>query len=148
MSRDVMLALYDATRALTDKTLALMPEEKAEYRPVPEVFSFRQLGRHVISTELSLIEAWPEGKFVWQNRYNDENLPTLAAVQKALPEATRTFRAWVEARTEAELAAPVRGLGEATLEQAILEWILHEAHHRGQMCTYLRENGIVPPRSY
>ena len=33
----------------------------------------------------------------------------------------------------------------ATVEESVIQIVLHTAHHRAQLCTRLREPGVEPP---
>lgn len=139
---------FAQVRALTAEAAARLPEERAEYRAVPELMSFRQLLLHILSSYETVMTGWASGQFEWQTRYNDENFPTLAAVREALPLAAQALAEWVEARTPDELEAPVAEFGDAPLLVILQDMVLHEVHHRGQLFIYLRECGVVPPSMY
>jgi uncharacterized damage-inducible protein DinB len=144
----ITMDTFARVRRFTVEAAERLPEERAEYRPVPEVMSFRQLLLHILSSYETLMVGWSAGTFDWGTKYNDANYPTLADVRREMPAATAALQEWLANRTPAELETPVAKLGGDPLLQMVNEFIRHEVHHRGQLFTYLRECGIVPPSMY
>lgn len=148
MDTYMIRGLFNQVRQVTEEAAALMPLEQGEYKATPELRSFRQLLLHTLASYETLMNGWPGGPYLWETRYNDQNFPTLASVLEELPKATARFDSWLCDRTEEDLATPLEEFGGAPLLRFLMEWLMHEVHHRGQMFIYLRENGITPPQMY
>jgi uncharacterized damage-inducible protein DinB len=120
-----------------------MPEEKSGFRPVPGVRSFADLGRHILSAERTLHQALREGVWVWDQGVSEAAYPALADVRSLLDRTTAEGIALY--REERPERLVVASWGTFPLRRFLFDWLLHEAHHRGQMVTYLRLAGIRPP---
>jgi uncharacterized damage-inducible protein DinB len=140
--------IFNQVRKVTEEVAAAMPPEQGEYKAVPVLMSFRQMLLHILSSYETLMNGFPNGPFVWETKYNDQNFPTMAALLEELPKASAKVDSWLAGLTEEDLATTVEQFGGASLLHLILEWIMHEVHHRGQLYIYLRENGITPPSMY
>lgn len=123
-----------------------MPEEKYDYRPTPEVRSFGELVGHVAGAQ-NLICGVAMGE---QPRAEDEIEKTVkgkANLIEALKASTAVCaRAYEQA--DAATRAPVELFGQQmTRFHALTLNAVHNGEHYGNIVTYLRINGIVPPSS-
>jgi uncharacterized damage-inducible protein DinB len=141
--QDPVLDHYESIRNYTSEVLAAMPEAGAGFRPAPGLRSFADLARHVISAERTLLQALREGVWVWDQGVTEEAWPTLASVRDLLDRTTGEGLALY--RSEDPGRPLVASWGTFPLRHFLFEWLVHEAHHRGQMVTYLRLSGVRPP---
>jgi uncharacterized damage-inducible protein DinB len=123
-----------------------MPEDKYAYRPTPEVRSFGELIGHVAGAQ-NLICAVALGE---QPRAEDEVEKTVkdkAGLIQALRQSTEYCgRAYQQA--DAPTRAPAKLFGmDVTRFHALVLNATHNGEHYGNIVTYLRINGMVPPSS-
>jgi uncharacterized damage-inducible protein DinB len=123
-----------------------LPESTYAYRPTPEVRTFGQLIGHVAGAQYLICGAAvgdPE-------RTEDEiekTRTTKAALVAALKEST-AYCAKAYAQTDAAAQQPTKLFGQPqTRLFALALNATHNAEHYGNIVTYLRMNGVVPPSS-
>ena len=123
-----------------------MPEENYSFKPTPEVRSFGLLVGHVADANYNfcsqtLGEANP-GKGVEKNKTSKADL--VAALKDAVAYCNKTFDTMTDAKGSEMVKFRNFNLAKLTLLS------LNTAHtdeHYGNMVTYLRIKGIVPPTS-
>ena len=123
-----------------------MPEDKYAYRPTPEVRSFGELIGHVAGAQ-HLICGTALGE---PPRAEDEIEKTVhgkdALIQALKQASEHCARAY--AQTDAATRAPVKLFGmDMTRFHALVLNATHNGEHYGNIVTYLRINGMVPPSS-
>lgn len=123
-----------------------MPEEKYAFKPVSTVRSFGELIGHVAGSQnmfcaIAMGEAVPA----------EDAIEKAAASKTALIAAMKASNAYC-ARAYAQSDAASRG--EVTLFgqkrsrlDALMMNAVHDGEHYGNLITYLRMNGLVPPSS-
>jgi len=123
-----------------------LPESTYAYRPTPEVRTFGQLIGHVAGAQY-LICAAAVGD---PERAEDEierTRTTKAALLAALKASTE-YCGKAYAQTDAAAQQPTRLFGQPQTRLFALGLnATHNAEHYGNIVTYLRLNGIVPPSS-
>jgi uncharacterized damage-inducible protein DinB len=123
-----------------------MPEEKYAYRPTPEVRSFGELIGHVAGAQ-NLICAVALGE---QPRTEDEiekTVKTKDGLVQALRQSTEYCgRAFEQADAATRAPAELFGM-KVTRFHALVMNTTHNGEHYGNLVTYLRINGMVPPSS-
>lgn len=139
-----VLKVWRNERLMTREVLEKALPELAGYRPVPEVMSFVELALHVISAEKTLIAAYHTGEWVWEQGLTSERYPTVASVLELIEEHNQEAEQFF---SQADLGRVLRAPWgeENSLTGFVVNWLMHESHHRGQMFTYLRLNSIQPP---
>lgn len=138
-------ALYENVRGWTVRAAEQMPEEHFAFKPTPEVRSFGQLVGHVANASymfcsMALGEQAPQ-------KGNMEQLTTKAELVAALNEA---FAYCDRAYQITEMAAmePATVFGAEHTKLYALEFNMgHDFEHYGNMVTYMRMKGQVPPSS-
>jgi uncharacterized damage-inducible protein DinB len=139
--------LFDITRANIQATAEILNEEQYAFRPTPEVRTAGQILAHVadgqyIFCSAAAGEASPMTQSVEQTR------TTKAAIMEALEAAFEYCESVMGRTTDAQL-----GTARALFEQpntvgGILAFnSAHNYEHYGNLVTYMRINGIVPPSS-
>ena len=143
--------------------LDVLPPERFDFKPRPEMFTAQQLILHIAENEWGFIHNIVDGGMNpqwehWLVEHEDpskgwktvRDAPDHASLRDLLEESHRPTQGWF-ARPQAELGRVFRWAGDAGVERkATLHWILdgvqeHENYHRGQLNMYLRLMGITPP---
>lgn len=125
-----------------------MPEENYSFRPVPEVRTFSELVAHIA-----------EGNYLFCSSLKGEPVPvsrgeleksktTKAEVLPALQASFEACDAVFASLTDSQLGDKVQFFGrERTKSVPATLAVAHGWEHYGNMVTYLRMKGIVPPSS-
>lgn len=123
-----------------------MPEEKYGFQPTPEVRTFGQLIGHVAGAE-RMFCAIALGEPPTAEADIENKVTSKAGLIEAL-EASMTYCERAYAQTDAATQAPVTMFGQkVTRFYALAMNATHNGEHYGNIVTYLRINGIVPPSS-
>lgn len=123
-----------------------MPEADYAYRPVETVRTFGQLVGHVAGAQammcaIALGEAPPAEDAV------ERSATTKAALVAALKQSTeKCERAYAQSDAAAAAAATLFGMSTTRLGALGLNAV-HNGEHYGNIVTYLRIKGMVPPSS-
>jgi len=145
--------LSEAVRESTLKRLRAVPEGMESWRPVPSAMSFADLAHHVAEADRWLFR-----------KLESPELPPMRGEARACVVADRAqFLALVEELVDLgrRRSALLRGMDAAALDRRLPDdrfggevsvwWIVvrgnldHEAHHRGQLATYLRQVAEAGP---
>jgi uncharacterized damage-inducible protein DinB len=123
-----------------------MPEAKFSYKPTPAVRSFGEIIGHVAGSQsmycaIAMGEAPPAEDAV------EKAAKTKAALIEAM-RASSTYCARAYAQSDAAAAATVDLFGTPRSRlYALMSNAMHDNEHYGNLVTYLRMNGMVPPSS-
>jgi uncharacterized damage-inducible protein DinB len=123
-----------------------MPDSLYGYRPASDIRSFGQLIGHVTNTHYNFCAAALEE--TRPTTPNHEQLATkaelVAALERSLAYCDRAY----DALTTQSAAQVVPIFGTRRARQYPLVYnIAHDNEHYGNMVTYMRINGLVPPSS-
>lgn len=146
MATSGIAQLYSIVKGNLLKTAEQVPEEKYGYQPTKEVRTTGQLLGHVADAQnyfCSVIAGTP-------NEYAGaaEKLEGKAAISAALKKSFDTCDAALATVTDADLTKTVKVFGnDVPLSQAITFLTAHNWEHYGNLVTYMRSNGMVPPSS-
>ena len=127
------------------KTAEKMPEENYAFKPTPEVRSFGQLVGHVADANfmfasLSAGEK-PTPRDIEKTKTSKADL--VAALKESLAACDKVFT-----MSDAEHSTPTKLFGMDTTRLIFVVIIFsHDAEHYGNMVTYMRIKGLVPPSS-
>jgi uncharacterized damage-inducible protein DinB len=140
-----LVATWERTASNLIDVADAMPEEKYDFKPTPEVRTFREQLVHVASTVQRFIDT--------ANGTKSEQEPAQDTMAKAdvirlLTQRYQAGKAMIGSLTDAQIVEPVKfpfgdrmvsryGFWMATVQDA--------TDHYGQLVIYLRLNGIVPP---
>ena len=143
---DALRAMWETQSTYVLRSAELMPEADYAFKPVATVRSFGQLIAHVAGSQYSMCASAlgePE-------RAEDEiekaigTKAQLVAARRASSEYCR--RAY--AQSDADAARAVTMYGESrTRMWALALNATHDGEHYGNLITYLRIKGMVPPSS-
>jgi uncharacterized damage-inducible protein DinB len=142
-------AARDAWRQMTayiTRAAEQVPEADYAYRPVATVRTFGQMIAHVAGSQRFYCAA------VLGDPAPDEDAiekaaTTKAALVTALKEST-TYCERAYALTDAQAASPARASGGGGSKlSSLTQNATHDAEHYGNIVTYMRMKGMVPPSS-
>lgn len=123
-----------------------LPESTYAYRPTPEVRSFGQQIGHIAGAQQLICAAAlgePSGAEDEIERTRTSKADLLAALKASTQYCARAY-----AQTDAAAAQPARLFGRETSRLYALGLnATHNGEHYGNIVTYLRLKGIVPPSS-
>jgi uncharacterized damage-inducible protein DinB len=121
-----------------------MPEENYAFKPVPEVRSFGQLIAHIVFAQ-NVVCAAAKGT---AHPTVALDKATKAELIAALKESDASCDAAFEGLTDAQGAEMLQLWGQpSTRLAAFFRISLHGYEHYGNMVTYMRLKGLVPPSS-
>ncbi len=123
---------------------ALMPEEKFDYKPVPDEMSFKKQLLHIMDNI-----TWLTSTYICNEKHKVtvDSLSTKAAILEALVMVYNYAEKGILNLPNKDLDVPVKFFaGPMTKRQILFLLQDHQTHHRAQMIVYLRLNGIQPPK--
>jgi uncharacterized damage-inducible protein DinB len=124
---------------------AKLPESDYSFRPTSDVRSFAQLIGHVADAQFAFCAPLlPQAK----PRSGAEKLTSKAELLSALKDSVSFCTAAADRLTDADAAQPVKMFGRDRARLTVV-WanIAHSNEHYGNIVTYLRMKGVVPPTS-
>ena len=123
-----------------------LSEADYAYKPVATVRSFGQLFAHVAGSQFSIC-ASALGEPAREEDAVEKSATTKAAILRALKEST-DYCARAYAQTDAAAAATTQLYGQrAPRLNALTLNAVHNGEHYGNIITYMRMKGLVPPSS-
>ena len=137
-------ATWEATRNLVIGIVEVMPEDKYDFEPMPNVRAFRDNVIHLVAENYLFF-----GRVAGENLGNPaQNLKSRDELVKALRESyDYGAKVWAGLTEEKALEMiEVRGQ-KVQRWSAILAAIQDNMNHYGNLVVYVRLNGLVPPRS-
>jgi uncharacterized damage-inducible protein DinB len=137
---------FDRVRGYITKAAEQVPEADYVFRPTPEVRSFGQLVAHVADANFALCGAVagekPAGESV------EKTKTTKADLQKALADSFAYCEKVYAGVTDATGVQTVAFFGGQQPKLAVLSIVSnHNFEHYGNIVTYMRLKGLVPPSS-
>jgi uncharacterized damage-inducible protein DinB len=143
---------YDIIKGYILKASAKMPEEHYTFKPTPEVRSFGQILGHIADANYGICSAAagekpPAGGF--DPATSIEKLKTSKAdLDKSLADSFAYCDKVHGGMTDAAGAALVKFLTGEMPKLSVLEFNTHhDFEHYGNIVTYMRLKGLVPPSS-
>jgi uncharacterized damage-inducible protein DinB len=136
---------YAQTKDNVLRTAEKVPEDLYSFRPTPEVRTFGQLIAHEADGQYEFcgpLSAKPVQKNV------EKNVTGKAALVAALKEAFAYCDAVYANMTDADAATLVTLFGQKVTKIGVMDFnTSHTNEHYGNLVTYMRLKGIVPPSS-
>lgn len=138
--------MYGMSKTDLLKSAQEMPEENYSFKPVDTVRTFGQLVGHVADGQYEFCSAAVEDKSehasVEKSKTSKADL--IAALQEAFAYCDKAYNMM----TDAQAAQIVSFFGRKAPKLSILNFnTAHNMEHYGNMVTYLRIKGLVPPSS-
>jgi uncharacterized damage-inducible protein DinB len=131
-------------RKATQQFAALMPEEQYEFKPYEGALSFGQLVAHIAGSGDFLLSFADGIPFVKPETAS----PTPAEIKAYLAQKTEEQTARIEKLSaDPERVVDFRGT-PMTVGALLANMREHEAHHKGQLMTYLRCCGVTEKLFY
>lgn len=146
--KTVILQNLQFERRLTRETIAAMTDGDMQFQATKEQMAFGQQALHIISCQETLLDAFKGNGWNWERGYVLGAYPTQEAILARFDQMHRAEVAYYESLEPDQwgrLVDTAWGPPEP-LMQLLLSFLTHEAHHRGQMITYLRLKGMEPPK--
>jgi uncharacterized damage-inducible protein DinB len=147
---------YEAAKRNIVRGAEKMPESHYAFRPTPEVRTFGQLVAHIADVQFLFCsslrdEANPNGTNLRPGDASDTIEKGKTAKQDLVAALNAAFAYCdppIGSLTDAHWKNPVKVLGEGQRKATpLMLTIVHLWEHYGNMVTYLRIKGIVPPSS-
>jgi uncharacterized damage-inducible protein DinB len=138
--------LYDMVKNNIIRSAEKMPEEDYSFKPVPEVRSFGQLLGHIADAQYmfcSAVLGKPNPALGIEKSKTSK-----ADLVSALKEAFAYCDPAYAGLSDAQLAEKVKFFGREQTKSTVLSFnTAHNNEHYGNIVTYLRIKGLVPPSS-
>lgn len=141
---------WNGAKRNIQQSAELMPDANWDYRPVDGVRSFSEILAHVAGASYVICAAAKGEKTPYAEDYFEKNAKGRAAIVKATADAITYCDAAFTAVTDATAGQMVTnpfGEGQVPRTQVLVLQIGHDNEHYGNLVTYFRMNGIVPPSS-
>jgi uncharacterized damage-inducible protein DinB len=128
----------------------VMPDAKYSFRPVETVRSFGGILAHVAGANFEFCSAARGEKSPHSEDEFEKSATTPAAIVKALQDSVSYCDAAYSALTDARAVEMVNGPfggGKQPRAAGLMSNTSHNNEHYGNLVTYLRISGLVPPSS-
>ncbi len=138
--------IYNISRSNVVRAAEKMPEENYSFKPTPEVRSFGQILGHVADAQYLFCSA----AFGETNPAPgiEKSKTSKADLVKALNDAFAYCDKAYSAMTDAHAADMVKFFGRDQAKLTVLAFnSAHNMEHYGNLVTYMRIKGLVPPTS-
>jgi uncharacterized damage-inducible protein DinB len=127
-----------------------MPEENYSFKPTPDVRTFGAILAHVAGASYVFCASAKGEKSPFAEDYFEKNTTTKASIVKATNDAIAycdgAFTSVTDATAGQMVAAPF-GSGQVPRANPLVGQIGHDNEHYGNLVTYFRIKGMVPPSS-
>lgn len=146
--KEIWLQSLRTERRITRETISHLTDGDVNFRPTPEQMPFGQQALHIISCQKTLLGALQGKGWEWELGYDLEKYPTLEAILNAFDdmhdESVSYYEGLEPEQYERHVETPWSGPEPMLLE--LMNFLTHEAHHRGQLVVMLRLKGMQPPQ--
>jgi uncharacterized damage-inducible protein DinB len=142
---------WNSVKKNIKESAELMPEENYSFKPTPEVRSLGAILAHVAGASYEFCGSAKNEKAPFEEGSFEGKMTTKAQIVKVTNDAIAYCDAAFTALTDANAADKVRqafgGTGQTTRIASLLGQIGHDNEHYGNLVTYYRLKGVVPPSS-
>ncbi|MDE3164501.1 MAG: DinB family protein [Acidobacteriota bacterium] len=139
-------AVYNISKRDVLGSVDAIPESLWSFRPTPDVRTVGQLFAHIADGQYEFCGVASEGKMVSKNI--EKTHTTKAEIVPALKEAFAYCDAAYDKLTDANAATIENLFGMKITRLGALDFnTAHNMEHYGNLVTYMRLKGIVPPSS-
>jgi uncharacterized damage-inducible protein DinB len=139
-------AYQNQVKSVIQRSAEKMPEESYSFKPTPDVRSFAKIIGHVADAQYTFCSAamGEKNPAPGIEKSVDGKAELVAALAKAFAYCDKAY----EALTDANAAEPLKfGNGERSRLNILSFNTAHDFEHYGNLVTYMRLKGIVPPSS-
>jgi uncharacterized damage-inducible protein DinB len=147
---DGIRSQWNGAKRNLQQSSEMMPEGSYDYRPVDGVRNFGEIVAHVAGANYLFCAAARGEKAPFAEDHFEKTAKTRADIIKATTDAIAYCDAAFTALTDASAAQLVQqpfGEGQTPRAAVLVGEISHVNEHYGNLVTYFRINGIVPPSS-
>jgi uncharacterized damage-inducible protein DinB len=139
-------ATWEAVKGYITRAAAMVPEDKYKYQPTKDVRTMGQLFGHIANASALICNTASGMKP--SGGGDAEKLATKAEIQKALADAFATCDHAFMMITTANANETVTLFGQTHSRIGAMAFnSAHDFEHYGNIVTYMRINGMVPPSS-
>lgn len=144
--KEILLESLKSERRLTRDTIVAMTDGDVQFRPTEVQMNFGSQALHLLSAWETLRDALQGKGWEWEKGLTQEQYPTQELVLSKFDEVTAAdLEYYGNLEPEQLLVKVTTGWGTQEPVLALFySFLTHEAHHRGQMVTYLRLKGMKP----
>ncbi len=144
--KDSVKAVFGMLKGNLSKTAEKVPEDLWTFKPTPEVRSFAQLIGHVADAQFSIC-AGAAGEKAPQSGI-EKSMTSKADLSRALNESIAYCDKTIDAMDDAKGLETITFFGGTQTRLGVLAFnTAHSFEHYGNLVTYMRLKGIVPPSS-
>ena len=147
---DALRSSWNGVKRNIKESAEQMPEANYSFKPSPDVRSFGEILAHVAGASYMFCAAAKGEKSPFAEDAFEKTATTKAAIVKATNDAIAYCDGAYAAATDATLgqmvAAPF-GTGQVPRANPLIGQIGHDNEHYGNLVTYFRIKGMVPPSS-
>jgi uncharacterized damage-inducible protein DinB len=137
--------LYGMIKGNLVKSAEKMPEENYSFQPTPDVRTFAKLIGHVADANITFCSAVKGEK---KDTSAEKSLTSKADLVAALKASVAYCDSVYDAMTDADAAQTAKFFGRDYAKLTILNFnTAHDNEHYGNIVTYMRLKGLVPPSS-
>ncbi|WP_373515799.1 DinB family protein [Persicitalea sp.] len=143
-----MVADWQRAKEFTQEYLEAMPADGLDYKPTPEIRSFKEQMLHLANGNFNFVSAasGKENPYKGKSLEKMDDLNSKEAVTKVVLESYDFAISSLSGASEAGMEAPIKLFGrDMTRGMAYAKAFEHQTHHRGQATIYIRMKGIKPP---
>ena len=147
---DAIRSQWSGVKRNLQQSAEMMPETSYDYRPVDGVRNFGEILSHVAGANYVFCAAAKGEKSPFAEEHFEKAATTRAAIIKATADAIAYCDGAYTELTDASAAQMVAqpfGQGQTPRTGVLVGNIGHINEHYGNLVTYFRINGIVPPSS-
>lgn len=139
--------LYEQVKGNVIRAAEEMPEENYAFRPTPDVRTFGELVGHIANTQYAFCAAALD-----EENPSGEDIEEARTTKAELVEAVRAAFGYCDEvygqMTDADALETVSSFGGGRTRLWVLTFnATHDNLHYGNIVTYMRLNGLVPPSS-
>jgi uncharacterized damage-inducible protein DinB len=143
---DALKTQYGIVKGYLAKTVEKVPEDVFAFKPTPEVRSFGQLVGHVADAQFGICAGAAGEKPPRADV--EKTVTTKAELSKALAESTAYCDKVFAGMDDKRGMEPVKFFFPNQTRTSVLSFnVSHSFEHYGNLVTYMRLKGIVPPSS-
>jgi len=147
---DAMRSVWNGAKRNMLGAAKVMPEAKYGFKPADTVRTYGQIVAHVAGANYEFCAAARGEKPPFAEDHFEKTATAPAAIAKALQDSVTYCDAAYTALTDASAVEIVNGPfggGKQARAAGLMSNTNHNTEHYGNLVTYLRINGLVPPSS-